>query len=488
MKVTVLAGMLLAAVATTSHADEYEFRHYISGLQPSSAPGDLTDPSESWSLPTATLPKAITGEAYSFSFQNLITPGGLEGFSWAGQGIPSWASLNAGTGELTGTPSGSDAGEKSFAITASREGTDGQQVYTIEVGGKTLEVVQIAAGGNHTCAVTTDGAAMCWGDNADGQLGNGTTSNSLIPTPVVGLEGSVETIALGNAHTCASIRNGSVKCWGNNPYGQLGSGTGSDSLVPVQVVGLSRPVSKMAAGYNHNCVLGDGGRAFCWGQGGHGQLGTGGKSNYTTPTPVKGLSGNLVDITAGNFHTCAVSNSGQALCWGFNNIGQIGNGSKANVLSPQTIIGSGVKSVSSKKSHTCALTISGTALCWGGGQAGQLGNGTLENRTRPVSVQGLPSNVVAISTGQSYSCARTSAGGLFCWGGSNDGQLGQGDNVGRAYPTEITSLRGKVNGLSGGNRHVCATTTENEAYCWGRNHVGQLGDGTTSSSNFPVKL
>ena len=490
MKTTILAGIMLAAVVTASHADQYEFRHYISGLQPSSAPGDQTDPSENWSLPSATLPKAITGEAYSFSFQDLITPGGLEGFSWAGQGIPSWASLNAGTGELTGTPSASDSGEKSFAITASREGTDGQQVYTIEVGGITFEVVQIAAGASFTCAVTTDGGAMCWGRNLNGTLGNSSTTDSLSPVTVSGLSNGVASISAGTYHACAITTAGAAKCWGRNDRGQLGNNSKTDSSIPVAVTGLTGGVASIASGINHTCAITTAGAAKCWGSNDRGQLGNNSKTDRTTPVAVTGLSSGVTGISLGAFHTCAIASGGATKCWGRNDSGQLGNNQKADSATPVAVtgLGAGVKRISLGYYHSCAITAVDGAKCWGSNTYGQLGNNSKIDRVTPVTAVGLSGGVADITGGVHYTCAATTSGAAVCWGRNTYGQLGTGYNTDSTEPVGVKSLGNGVASIESGTSSACAITTTGSAKCWGYNAYGQLGNNSRANSPTPVDI
>ena len=490
MKTTILAGMLLAAVVTASQADQYEFRHYISGLQPSSAAGDPTDPRENWSLPTATLPKAITGEPYSFSFQDLITPGGLEGFNWAGQGIPSWASLNAGTGELTGTPSGSDAGEKSFAITASRAGTDGQQVYTIEVGGRTFEVVQIAAGSNHTCAVTTDGAAMCWGLNNRGQLGGKSNASSLTPVAVTSLSSGVKNISVGSYHSCAITTAGAPLCWGGNSSGQLGNNSTTDSSMPVAITGLNGGVVSISTGYDHTCAITTAGAAKCWGHNGYGQLGNNSTKKSSTPVAVAGLSSGVASISAGHNHTCAITTAGAAKCWGYNHYGQLGNNSKNISSIPVTVTGlsSGVASISAGSNRSCVITTTGAAKCWGYNVYGTLGNNSTTNSSTPVPVVGLSSGAASISTGTFHTCAITTTGAAKCWGYNAQGQLGNNSAANSPTPVEVAGLSSGVSSISAGSYHTCAVTTGGAARCWGYNNNGQLGNNSATNSSTPVDV
>ena len=482
----VIGVFFLAALC--AHADEYEFRRYLSGLQRVSVPDEPTEPIENWTLTEATLPKAITGEAYTFSFHDLITPAGLEGFNWSGQGIPSWAHLNPGTGELTGTPSSSDAGEKSFAITASREDTNGQQVYTIEVGGQTLVVTQIVTGDEHSCALTVAGAVKCWGGNSEGQLGNGSTRNSGIPVSVNGLSRDVTYISSGRYHNCAITSSGAARCWGKNDHGQLGNGSTGYSTVPVSVSGLSSGVSLIAPGDQHTCALTTAGAVKCWGRDNVGQLGNGAAGNSVTPGNVTGLSSGVVSISSGNTHSCAVTTGGAAKCWGYNAFGQLGNGTKTSSQVPVTVNGleTGTQSISGGAFHTCAVTL-GRAKCWGYNAFGQLGDNSKTDTSEPVNVATL-SGVAAISAGYVHTCAVTTSGSAWCWGYSNYGQLGNTPKEDSLIPAQVTGLGDNVSGIHAGRDHSCAVTTDGATKCWGHNGYGQLGNNSGANSSTPVDV
>ncbi len=198
-------------------------------------------------------------------------------------------------------------------------------------------VRSITASNNHTCAVTTGGAAKCWGSNGYGQLGNGTATDSKVPVPVTGLGSGVTSITAGDYHTCAVTTGGAAKCWGDNWYGQLGNGTRSDSTVPVAVTGLGSGVTSITASTHHACAVTTGGAAKCWGTGYVGQLGDGTTTRSNVPVPVTGLSSGVALIAAGGWHTCAMTTGGAAKCWGANYYGQLGNGTRSDSAVPVAV-------------------------------------------------------------------------------------------------------------------------------------------------------
>jgi alpha-tubulin suppressor-like RCC1 family protein len=246
--------------------------------------------------------------------------------------------------------------------------------------------------GGHTCAVLArTGGLQCWGYNNAGQLGDETAAGfRLSPVFVKRLMSGVTAAAAGGGHTCALTSAGGLKCWGDNSVGQLGDGTITDRRTPVDVRGLTRGVVRVNAGVNHTCAGISTGRVKCWGSNLFGQLGDGTAVDRLTPVFVKFLGGVRV-VVAGLSHTCALVSPGGVRCWGRNNFGQLGDGTTADRSSAAFVVGltSGVRSIAAGKDHTCAVMNSGTAKCWGYNKYGQLGDGTTTNRPTPVDVLGL---------------------------------------------------------------------------------------------------
>jgi hypothetical protein len=221
--------------------------------------------------------------------------------------------------------------------------------------------VIIVAGGTHTCNLTSGGGVRCWGENIYGQLGDGTNDRSSEPKDVVGLDSGITSISLGYGHTCAITINGEAKCWGKNDYGELGDGTTTRRSSPIDVVGLGIGVRALTGGAAHTCALTTGGGVKCWGYNGYGQLGDGTNTDRLTPVDVVGLPSGITAIAAGSQHTCALTDNGGILCWGLNSVGQLGNGTIINSSIPVNISGllSGMTAVTAGASQSCSLTSSG---------------------------------------------------------------------------------------------------------------------------------
>ena len=297
------------------------------------------------------------------------------------------------------------------------DGTTTQRSAPTEVLGLWTGVTGIAAGGGHTCAVMADGSAKCWGDNNSGQIGDGTTQKRLVTTDVRGMPDAAAGIAAGGNHTCAWTTGGAALCWGDNGLGQVGDGTTTKRYLPTPVSGMAGGVAAVAAGFVHTCALTAAGGVACWGDNSVGQLGDGITTRRLTPTTVPGVLAGTAAVAAGGMHTCVLTAGGGVACWGY------GTGA---VPTPVSGLASGVAAIETGSFHTCAITTGGGLACWGENPFGQLGDGTTTSRLVPAAVSGLSSGVVAIAAGGGHTCALTAAGSVLCWGDNSVGQLGDG--------------------------------------------------------------
>jgi alpha-tubulin suppressor-like RCC1 family protein len=344
------------------------------------------------------------------------------------------------------------------------------------------DIVAISAGNEHTCALTTAGGVLCWGQGFEGQLGTGGTLSYSLPVPVQGLSSGVAAIAAGGSHTCALTTAGGVKCWGSNFFGELGDGSGNDRYGPVDVRGLTSGVLAISAGGTTTCALLGAGGVKCWGGNYYGELGNGTIGNDSlVPVDVIGLPTDVVAVSASEDSACALTSTGGMKCWGLNVALQLGyqtTGSYSSVPHDVDDLSSGVSSMSlGTGNHMCAVVSGGGAKCWGSGAYGMLGNGAAPLDSLAVDVVGLNASLAAIGTGDFHTCALTDAGGVKCWGANFQGQTGVGSLDTTQYHTPVdANFANDVVAIALGERHSCALTADRKVRCWGADDYGQLGN------------
>ena len=440
----------------------------------------------------------------------LTGSGGVKCWGWnvngqLGDGTTNWSKTPVDVARLSSGAAAIAAGEDhTCALTGGGvkcwgwnvsgqlgDGTNTERDTPVDVIGLSSGIAAVSAGADHTCALTEDGGVKCWGDNIRGQLGAGTIAGSYTPVDVAGLSSGVKAIAAGLSHTCALTANGGLKCWGENGNGQIGDGTTNTRYTPVDVAGLTTGLTAIAAGDAHTCALAGGGAIKCWGWNASGQLGTGTITEWLFPVDVSGLSSGMAALSTGVWHTCALTGSGVAKCWGRNLWGQLGDGTfSGNQLTPVDVVGltSRLAAIAAGRDHTCALTDSGGVKCWGDNKYGQLGIGENDGGPTPVDVVGLSGGAAAIAAGSFYTCALAGSGGVQCWGGNSLGQLGDGTRTNRFTPVDVVGLSSGATAVSTGYRHTCALTESGAVKCWGDNEYGQLGDGTKANRSTPVDV
>jgi alpha-tubulin suppressor-like RCC1 family protein len=303
-------------------------------------------------------------------------------------------------------------------------------------------------------------------------------------------------IDVGEAHACAALEEGGVKCWGYAGYGRLGNGKEKvNELIPVTVAPLHETATTLSAGFDHTCVGVGPGNLYCWGSNASGEIGTGEECppgcEYLTAVAVGKIT-DAVQVNAGKYFTCAVSASGRLWCWGINSTGELGIGAKPrdHVLVPTEVTGisGGVRQVGAGILHACALSEAGGVWCWGHNYKGRLGTGQPgENDSAvPLPVKGLDGGVSAISVGSIHACALKDDRTVFCWGG-NFGALGDGTDISRPVPVQVKGLTDAIE-VSAGWFHTCALSESRGVLCWGKNLYGQLGTGDAKDSFVPVPV
>ena len=397
---------------------------------------------------------------------------------------------------------------------------------------------QISIGEFHSCALLDNGNVKCWGEGANGQLGQGNISDignaagqmgdNLAPIEL-GTGRSAKAISTGKAHTCALLDDGNVKCWGNGSDGRLGQGnTNNIGIMPNQMgdnlspitLGTGRSAKAIAAGETHTCTLLDDDSIKCWGHGSSGELGQGDTNNIgaggstlsvsASPPIDLGTGRSAKAISAGGNYTCALLDDNSIKCWGLGFSGRLGQGNTDNIgdmpnqmgdnLTPIDLgTGRSVRSITTGGNHSCALLDDNSVKCWGSGSQGQLGNervgiigddpNEMGNMLNPTDL-GSGHSARAITTGGNHSCALLDDGNVKCWGLGGQGRLGQnslntignmlnqmGDNL---PPIDLGSGR-SARAITAGDQHTCALLDDNSVKCWGSGSQGQLGQGNTNN-------
>jgi alpha-tubulin suppressor-like RCC1 family protein len=336
-------------------------------------------------------------------------------------------------------------------------------------------VVQVSAGFGGACARLSDGHVRCWGENSQGSVGDGTTTNRDQAVEVSGLDDAAS-VSVGLLRTCAVRSNGRVACWGS----AAGDGTTDAHLTPFDVPGISTAVA--VSSFGSSCAVLADHTVTCW------------SGAAPSPTPVAGIT-DAVDVAVGYSHTCVLRTGGTVACWGEGSSGQLGNGSSVASATPVAVTGlSGVVELRAGGAFTCARLGGGSVRCWGAGTSGQLGNGASVDSNVAVTASGLAA--ASIAPGGTNACALGSAGAVSCWGSNESGELGTGvagpsspfppAAPGSTVPTAATEVGSAVQVSVGSSGFACAVDAGGVVRCWGSDDWGQLGNGAAGASLTPA--
>jgi alpha-tubulin suppressor-like RCC1 family protein len=371
-----------------------------------------------------------------------------------------------------------------------------------------------------TCAIVTGQQVRCWGRGQEGELGNGAAQERAEGVLVADLDGvgplvGATQVDVGANHVCARLSNGHAACWGDNQWGQLGDDSETSSLIPVEVTnglgtGPLLGVVQVTAGEDHSCATLDDSRVACWGRNGYGQLGDGTQIDRVRPVLVLAPTGpaaldDVAQVTAGERHTCARRTGGQVRCWGSNTFGSLGDGTFEDSIRAVPVVkpnGTGrlsnVVQISTSSRHTCARLENGQARCWGLGTSGQLGNGAGATSNRPVTVRTSPtessplSGITQLATSYEDTCFRTANSRARCTGYNSFGNVGNpngGTEVHAPMVVRTATDTGPLTGVrqvAAGTTHSCARLANGQVRCWGANSWSQLGDGSGNPHGLPT--
>jgi alpha-tubulin suppressor-like RCC1 family protein len=352
--------------------------------------------------------------------------------------------------------------------------------------GTSVGVAALGVGGDHSCALMSDGTLRCWGSNLNGQLGDDQASGTMSPKPVPASIDGVQAIQLGLLHTCVLDTGGGVRCWGHNGRGQTGQPrTVTDVLLPPDMPVMSA-VAEVGTGlFQSTCARTSSSAVFCWGYvlNGQGWGGLDGPVGLSDPTPrrVPGLSGPVSSFALGSYHGCARVGA-DVECWGNDASGELGDGTTTSTPTAVRLVlgGAPLETLSLGDHQSCGLR-AGEVLCWGDvDQSGQ------PSAPGPV---GLAGAAAAVGAGYVHACALLLAGSVECWGRSDVGQLGAIDTSAAVLPpTVVPGAESGVKALAVGWKHSCALMEGGEVRCWGDNAKGQLGTGDTEPVSRATKV
>lgn len=367
----------------------------------------------------------------------------------------------------------------------------------------------VFAGNEFSCAAGPDQRVRCWGANPRGQLGDGTTLDHISPARV---GGDLPFVTLGihgqGNHACALTVDGEAWCWGENDFGQLGTGSTDPSTMPVRVATDVR-FRTISAGWRMTCAVSTTDEAWCWGRGSWGQMGNGTLAHRLTPSLVDG-DHRFATVKAGtNNLVCGLTLEGEVWCWGLGILGALGRTAPEqctlNALTlpcartPGPVTGHrSFVDIAVGNTFACAVESSGTLWCWGANGSGQLGvTGITPCSTNP-NLSGVPctvepvavalSGIVRASAGDGHACAVDTDGRGFCWGRNRFGELGNGEvNTVRSTPVAVAGNH-IFRTISAGTNHTCGSDTDGTIFCWGVNDRGQIGDGTLRLTLTPSRV
>lgn len=376
-------------------------------------------------------------------------------------------------------------------------GTTTQSLVPVDVTSLSSVTKLSSSRGMHTCALLSNGTVKCWGYNATGALGNGTTTNAITPTLVTGISGATD-ISVSSFGACATTPSG-TKCWGGNSFYQVGDNTTTQRTSPVAVTTASS-FKQISIGDLSSCILTTGGKVQCWGSSVNNltdDISTS-SSPSSTLKDISSLTTDVVQVKTGFTFSCALKNTGQLYCWGKQSNGELGTGlavgnGDRNITKYSSLL-TNHSTVVTGENHACSIRTDGTVWCVGSNGSGQLGLGTSYYGYSEVGydrfkeISSLAGIAAQITAGSEHTCIRTTSGGVKCWGDNYYGQIGVGSTSSKILTPTDVSLGGTAVDISAGRYHTCAVLSNGTIKCWGSGSYGRLGNNNTADSNVPVTV
>lgn len=428
---------------------------------------------------TFTVTNVGAAAASAMNVTGLAAPFDFKGGTYPGTGGTCSTTLGAAgacTIVVTFSPTSSGAASATMTLNYNDSVTPTSSARPLAGVGATI--LKIVGGGSHTCAMYDTGVIKCWGSDFNGQLGDGgANANQTSAVQVAGITTATD-LAAGSDHTCAVLANGRAMCWGADANGQLGNDAALADQGSATLVATYTDFTKISAGGSLTCGLRATGGIVCWGADAEGGVGNDAAFlDMGTPQVVSGLTSNMTDISVGRQHACARRSTSSFRCWGSDSFGQLGNGGgNTNSGIPVTPTPGTANSSAAGGDVSCSILSDGSVKCWGADDNGQLGDSvSLTSQTSPTTVAGL-ADVTSIALGANHGCAKTATNTMQCWGDDFYGQLGDDlSTTDQPTPVTVTGIA-NVSIIGVGEYHSCTVLTSGAAYCFGANGSGQLGN------------